>query len=229
MAVPNSAHISPSFAREAVEHLQEGDTQRALALCLAGTTAYPDYATGHFILGKCYEACNRMTDALREYHLALHTLPDNPTLQLLVKSAEGKKRTESQKPITEADMLAENTTGKPPTDNLPDQPSTKEESTIEYLARRLQDAKRINPNSSTIPDSLPLGNERSAKIVTPTVAEIYVTQGQYSEAINAYRELAKQHPEERSRYTKRIDELEQLMTLQRKEKNEDNEQKTKAS
>jgi cytochrome c-type biogenesis protein CcmH/NrfG len=44
-----------------------------------------------------------------------------------------------------------------------------------------------------------------------TLAEIYVQQGQFQEAIHAYRALIERHPEEEEKYTRRIAEIEELL------------------
>jgi cytochrome c-type biogenesis protein CcmH/NrfG len=46
--------------------------------------------------------------------------------------------------------------------------------------------------------------------VTATLAEIYASQGEYDEAIEAYRTLAVQRPGSAERYQKRLGELEDL-------------------
>jgi tetratricopeptide (TPR) repeat protein len=52
----------------------------------------------------------------------------------------------------------------------------------------------------------PLGNE----IVTPTLAEIYVAQGAYREAIRTYTQLVDRRPGEKERFEQRIRELEEI-------------------
>lgn len=47
------------------------------------------------------------------------------------------------------------------------------------------------------------------EIVTPTLAEIYATQGAYREAIRTYSLLLDRRPEERERFEQRIRELEE--------------------
>ncbi len=226
-------NISPSFARDAAEHLRDGNIQHAVDLCLLGTKAFPNYATGHFVLGKCHEAVGRTADALAAYRQALSKLPDNPTLQTLVKNAEETQQKEFQKFVEEQEKRFADKIDTIPAEPFPakEPPKEKEESVIEYLAKRLQDVKRIKPNPSTATESssLPPGGERSLKIVTATMAEIYARQGEFTEAINAYNELAKQHPEEEERVKKRVAELERLLAIQQQEKKLEPLQNKKAS
>jgi pentatricopeptide repeat protein len=52
-------------------------------------------------------------------------------------------------------------------------------------------------------------SERS--IVTVTLAEIYAKQGDYREAIEAYKKLIEQRPEDTGRHAVRMNELEKLL------------------
>jgi tetratricopeptide (TPR) repeat protein len=50
-----------------------------------------------------------------------------------------------------------------------------------------------------------------SSIVTVTLAEIYAKQGEYREALEAYRKLLQQCPDEAGRHAVRIAELERLL------------------
>lgn len=232
--MPETVNISPSFAREAAEHLRDGNIQSAIELCLAGTKAFPNYATGNFVLGKCYDAFGRNVEALVAYREALRKLPGNPTLQTLVKNAEEKEQEEFRKAVEEQEKRFEGKNDTILTEQplAEEPPATKEESAIEYLAKRLQDVKRINPQKQVASEqssAIPAGGVRSLKIVTATMAEILAGQGEYVEAINAYKELQKEHPDEEEKYLKRIGELQQLRAIQQKEKHPDSPENKKAS
>ena len=53
----------PLFARLADLYLHRGMVHRALALCEEGCERFPSYATGYMILGKCYEAQEKLEAA----------------------------------------------------------------------------------------------------------------------------------------------------------------------
>ena len=218
--MPDLLNISPSFARDAAHCLHESDFQRALDLCLAGTKTFPTYATGFFILGRSYEAIGRTVESLMAYKQALSILPDNPTLQSLVMRAEEIELLEFQQyaEVQRSRLEAEKSVS--PTEQIEEARS--EESAIEYLAKRLQDVKRIQPkmtegeegsSSRTSPPDY-----KSMKFVTVTIAEIYAGQEEYAEAIAAYHEIVRQHPEQAALYAKRISEIQQLLDIQQSEK-----------
>lgn len=221
--------IEPSFAREAARHLLDGDIQRAIELCTRGIAAFPHYATGYFVLGKCYEALGRTVESLVEYRRALNMLPDNPEVQLLVKHAEEKEQKEFQKFAKEQEKKLEGKKETVPVEEFLAKKPTSEESAIEYLAKRLQDVKRMQPNTSSTfePDRMQPGSEQ--RFITVTMAEIYASQGVFNESIKAYQEILKQHPEEKERFEKRIRELEELRSNQQLEKKLEGPNNKKAS
>ncbi len=218
--VSESPNISPFFARDAAAYLAEGNTQHAIELCLQGTKAFPQYSTGHLVLGKCYEAFGRTMEALAAYKLALKILPDNATLQALVKLTGEKQQEEYKKFSAEQQQKLGAEKDTVSAQEFFAKGPASEESAIEFLAKRLQDVKRIQPKVTTSSDGVapPIKDDRSVKFVTATMAEIYATQGEYTEAISAYRELLRQHPEEHVKYEGRISEIGQLLEMQQREK-----------
>jgi tetratricopeptide (TPR) repeat protein len=78
---------------------------------------------------------------------------------------------------------------------------------LDSLATQLENAGRIvpqEPEPSLSPEeSAPL----DSIVITPTLAEIYASQGEYGAAIQAYEILIYSKPSERERFEKRISEL----------------------
>jgi len=210
---------SPFFARVAASYLDQGRTREALTLCVEGMKVFPRYVTGSLILGKCYEALGRNAEALLEYRRVVETFPDNATAKALVErtmqtEAEAFQRfVETLEPtlLPRKDTLtfSEFSSGTSPA----------QVNTVEFLIKQLQRAPKL-PRASGMPmipvvqEDLTSGAEPSPVIVTETLAEIYASQGQFREAIQAYRTLAEQKPEESERFTQRITQLEELVRLE---------------
>ena len=209
---------SPFFARVASAYLVQGKTVRAMEMCVPGLKAFPNYATGHLILGRCYEVLGRTVEAMLEYRRALKALPDNPALQKLMKEIEQHEK-EAFAVFAEerSRKLAERKDSLSVEEYLSEEP-TEKESTVEFLLKRLQVAKRAaaerEPAATT--EGKP-GTTTSSFIVTPTLAEIYASQGEFDAAIDAYRRLVVQRPQETERYEKRILQLEQFKKLKQAE------------
>lgn len=91
--------------------------------------------------------------------------------------------------------------------------SETEQNSIEDLAEKLQSAKKITPvinlSEKTVHTVSESETPAGTSFVTPTLAEIYVKQGWFDDAIKAYKTLAANKPADRERFEKRIKELEE--------------------
>jgi len=191
---------SPLFARLASCRLKEGRTQEAIDLCVEGLKTYPDYSTAHLVLGECYEALGRNVEALLEYRRVLKAVPDNFRVKSLLEKAERREQ-ESFKAFAEERVRTLNV----------------KKGTLS-LEGFLSDTKTPEPGgrSEDEPEAAMPG-AGSNKIVTPTLAEIYASQGEYREAIEAYKRLLKERPMESQHFSRRIVELEDLARMQQAE------------
>ncbi len=86
-------------------------------------------------------------------------------------------------------------------------PTAPEPTRWDSLATQLENAERIVPQE---PEPSPSPEESApldSIVITPTLAEIYASQGEYGAAIQAYEILIFSKPNERERFEKRISEL----------------------
>jgi protein tyrosine/serine phosphatase len=92
------------------------------------------------------------------------------------------------------------------------------EGRIEEIAEKLKTQKKITPVINFAEKAPRPASESdtpaSTGFVTPTLAEIYVKQGWYDDAIKAYRTLAANKPAERQRFDQRIAEIEEMKKQQ---------------
>jgi len=184
--IQHQSPLSPSFCQRAEEFLAQGNAEQAHALCREGVARYPDYATGHLVLGKTYEALGRYLDALIEYEAVLRMVPDSQIARRRVEEI-GRRDAEAFAQFVKKQQRV-----------LGD---TKGGASLEqYLAGR----------PATLFTRSRLPGPRPQRFVTPTLAEIYASQGEYDEAIEAYHRLSEQRPANAARYAERIEELEAL-------------------
>ena len=169
------------WAETAAAQLDQGNVAEALRASLEGTRTYPWYATGHMLLGRCFQEQKRLHESLIAYRTALAVLPDNPVVQKLVRDAEY---------TTEA----------------------------EYAAFKLEQGRRLEgkKDQQSLGDFLggkapsPDHQLEQGPFVTPTLAEIYASQGEFGEAIDAYKTLAEHRPEQETHFRERIKQLQEL-------------------
>ncbi len=198
---------SPVFIRLAFMHLEEGRVDEALKLGLEGRKRFPRYATRSLLLGKCFQASGRMLEALLEFRNALRELPDNPMLRALLSELEIRR-------ISEYRLFAE-------TKRKGLQEETRHWSFDEFLAGKAETPPPQPPpekKSAPEPAAAEATPETPSRIVTPTLAEIYASQGEYTEAIAAYRRLRERRPEDAERFDARVQELEDLAKRQQNAK-----------
>jgi tetratricopeptide (TPR) repeat protein len=215
-ALDHSDTVSPWFARVAAGYLEQGETVRALKLCLAGTHEYPRYMTGALILGKCYEAMGQRVEAVLEYRRILDVHPDSAMLHQLCTAVEHREEEEFAVFREKCKHTIRKTGNAVSFERYIAEPVPEEESGIDFLLKQLQAAKsggRPSVPEESLADLKDAG-EGSGKIVTATLAEIYVAQKEYGEAIAAYRALIEQRPGDAERYRERLAEIELLARSQ---------------
>jgi len=184
---------SPRFAEVAVAGLERGETAEAARLCQAGVERFPWYVTGHLVLGRCRETAGHYRAAAGCYRQVLQILPGLAVAEEALARVSGR----------------------------PDEG----ESGVEFLLRQLGQVKRMPPGTEESGPgrggNVQAGRVQSAdagrpearlgKIVTATLAETYVRQGEYGEAVEAYRMLIRQRPGDAGRFAERLAELERLL------------------
>ena len=71
---------APVFARLAEQALRKGRLMRAQVLCEEGCERFPDYPTGHVILGRVYETQGLWEEARTAFDQGLRLDPDQPAV-----------------------------------------------------------------------------------------------------------------------------------------------------
>lgn len=180
--------ISPRFVVHATTLLTAGKNTEAAAACLAGIARYPWYTTGYWVLGKCYEAQGDLAAAHAQYLEVAKRLQGVPSV------TDALERTHVAEAAAASRGAATGTD-------------------VDALLHMLQQAKRVIPPAPG--PKTPLvdisAHQGEGPIVTVTLAEIYARQGEYREALEAYRKLIQQRPDEAGRLAERMAELEQLL------------------
>jgi tetratricopeptide (TPR) repeat protein len=206
--------VSPFFAREAARLFDRGELTEALHVCEQGRERYPWYATASLIMGRCYEELGRTAEAILEYHRILETLPDSKIARVRLDHMENRERTEFQAFVEQQEETLKKEKNSRTFEDFIREGGG--ESAVEFLVKKSQ-----NPPPATAsarPVTTVQENERQAEIVTVTLAEIYAAQGQFREAIAAYRKLMERRPGDAGRFGKRIVELEDLAAASESEK-----------
>jgi tetratricopeptide (TPR) repeat protein len=207
---------SPWFARVAADLLESGNIKEALRICVEGTRVFPRYTTGRLMLGKCYEALGSHVEAMLEYTRVLEVFPDNPLVRELLDRAEQREEQGFDAFAAEWQARLQGRKDRLTFEEYVGTPSAGGNQSMEQIIQQLEGAPRRIPVQDAPPAAegahdIPAS---PARFVTATLAEIYASQGEYDEAIEAYRTLAAQRPGSAERYQKRLAELEELKRMQ---------------
>jgi tetratricopeptide (TPR) repeat protein len=214
---------SPFFARLAAQYIKEGRTKEALDLCLEGVKVFPHYATGHLVLARCYEALGRNIEAMLEYRMVLKVVPDNVPVQTQMKLVEQREQEAFKSFAEERTRQLKDRKNEIRAEGYVGEESPQKDGNVDVILKRLQDVKKIPPSSDAAappePEKAQAEAPSKGRIVTETLAEIYASQGEYGEAIEAFRRLMTERPLESERYEKRIGQLEELARHQQSQRN----------
>jgi tetratricopeptide (TPR) repeat protein len=209
MVTEGSQDVSSWFARRASERIEAGDTAEAARLCTEGIAEYPWYATGVFILGKCYETLGRTAEAILEYRRAVALMPDAAVVREALSRVERRDQGAFEAFAVQQANLLNRVPGSVGFEEYIAGEAGAAEGSADFL-RKQAEAARHDEARAAAEKEKGTSPVPSSRIVTVTLAEIYAAQGEYREAMEAYRLLMERRPEEAEGFQKRIRELERL-------------------
>lgn len=209
MATAGPAGISPWFARRAAERLASGDTADAVRLCTEGVAEYPWYATGAYILGRCFEHLGRIAEAIMEYRRASILAPDSRVVRDALARAEQRDRHAFEAYAAQQINALKRPSGSVGFEEYVAGEGGAAEGSADFLRKQADAARHEDARAGAGKDTADVPSP-SPRIVTVTLAEIYAAQGEYREAVEAYRILLQRRPDEAEGFHRRIRELEIL-------------------
>lgn len=192
---------SPLFTRVAAVELQKGNYQEANRILEEGINSHSFYPTAFLLLSLCKAYEGKETEAKIVAKIGSDLINSKETYEYYCKKIEAI--IEERKSISETmrpNFIEENNSME----------SDAIESKLEILAEQLSKAKII-PKANEENNELEIPEYKGKKIVSETLAEIYFSQKNYSDAISAYEELINQKPEKAEYYLNRIDEIKSRM------------------
>ena len=184
------------FARLASAYLKADKVNQAIEVCEQGLSHHSDYVSGHMVMASCYFKVGLLEQAEKEYHRVLELDSEHEAAyyhlgEIYIEQKRIDLALDSYQHILRLDPLNE-------------------------TAR-----KRINQLKGLKTDMIPTTNLHDIdtesdiqedSILTPTLAEVYASQGLTDRAISVLRRLLEQdHHKEFAR--KRLRELEKQLQL----------------
>lgn len=198
----DQAPDSRLFAPLADAYRKNGQVDRAIELCEAGLIRYPDYASAHVILGKCFYDKGATERSRAEFERVIELDAENMVaLKFMgdILLAEGK-RDDAVSYLRR--LLAIDPTNEEVAAMLG---GLEEEFQIKEID--LEEAKRA------------AAEERNDEVATMTLAGIYAAQGYYSKALKIYGEIldAQPHNVEAKRMVEKIEKMMETSDREREE------------
>ncbi len=195
---------SPLFARVASIFIEKGNINDAIRILKTGIVDFPSYPTAYFILALAYAYSGDEEESLTTAAVGRDLLG--------VSSTYNYYEEKIQKIISERNALSE--TARPAffSDELTAEEIAEEkfEDRLDLLAEQLSKAKIVPKEND---DSAPVKMDefKADKIISDTMAEIFISQRKFNEALEIYNELLKQKPEKAGIYLQKISDLNSMM------------------
>lgn len=197
---------SPLFARVAASEIELGNVNDAIKILESGITIYPSYPTAYFILAIANAYAGQEDQAKGYAEVGSELLGSPETLEFYEKKileiiSERNSLSETTRPAFISDAKEE----------IAENVYEKIEDKLDILAEQLSKAKIIpkgidDPAIEVTSSVIPI-----KKIVSDTMAEIFLSQKNYAEALSIYTELLRQRPERAGIYLQKISDINSLM------------------
>jgi len=199
---------SPLFLRTAYYHLQISEPQTALSILEKGLKIFPDHPLAFILMGKIHIKLGELELAKFFFKKSSELLNSNQTFiyyknEFKLKDKQTSPFDSSRGSIfinsTSEDLLKELLLPAK-TNSIEDRLSQIAEELINTRIVQTDDISFREPNQREyLPDKSRLASE--------TLANIYLSQGQKSEAIKVYESLFQRNPEKKEYYLEKIREL----------------------
>lgn len=188
------------FAPLADAYRKSGEVERAIELCEEGLERYPDYASAHVILGKCFYDKGATERARAEFLRVMELDPENMVAlkfmgDILLAEGNREKAVECYSRLLTIDP------------------------TNEVVARMLEEVQEeFQVKKIDLDDDKAVKKVESPKeLATMTLAGIYAAQGYYNKALKIYKDIIRKEPGN-SEAQEMVEKLQSMMDSSERER-----------
>lgn len=166
------------FAPLADAYRKNGDVEKAIELCENGLETYPDYASAHVILGKCFYDKGATERSRAEFERVIEIDPENMVAlkfmgDILMAEGDRDEAIACYRRILAIDPTNEEVSGK-----------------LKGLENEFREREIDLDNEDTVRKA-----GHPGELATMTLAGIYAAQGYYNKALKIYREILDSEPD----------------------------------
>jgi tetratricopeptide (TPR) repeat protein len=187
---------SPLFARVASNIIDQGNIFEAVSILENGLSNYPDYPSAIFILALAHAYSGNEKEARSLVRKGAGIIQSDSVLDFYMDKISSIIKERNSLPITKKIDFDEPVGEEP---KLEDQ--------LEVLAQKLTGAKINYKADEDSPVKTEIEEFKGEKIVSETLAEIYLSQNKFQDALNVYKELIKKNPDKADDYVLRVAEI----------------------
>lgn len=192
--------LTPLFARKAGYELDKKNLEDVIEILTKGLKNYPNYAVPYLLLGKAYALKGDYTEAIENIKKGSDLIPSKKTYDFYLNEIENIKNKVSLgfsnvNKAEETSSVNEEIYG---INSIP------KDEKLRDLVRELSPEHKTERPVKRTEQEKSFGKNI---IVSETLAKIYISQGEYNEAIEIYNLLKEKHPDKVEYYSKKIDEL----------------------
>jgi len=203
---------SPLFARVALSEVEHGSIPDAINILQNGIRLYPAYSSPYIILALANAYSGNKDEALKYLSKGCEIINSPDTFNFYKEKiasiiTDRNSLSESLRPgfLMSQDINPKENNFQSNIENDVDI-----EEKLDELALQLSKAK-IKPKPDSQSDEITeLPEFKGKKIATETLAEIFINQKNYNQAIFIYEELIQQKPENKDTYLEKISEIKQF-------------------
>ncbi len=189
---------SPLFARVASNIIDQGNILEAVSILEGGLKNYPDYPSAIFLLALAQAYSGNEIEARSLARKGAGIIQSDSVLDFYMDKISSIIKERNSLSITKKIDFDEPV-------NLNEEPNLEDQ--LEILAQKLTGAK-INykaDEDSTVKSEIE--EYKGEKIASETLAEIYLSQNKFHDALNVYKELIKKNPDKADDYVLKVAEI----------------------
>ena len=209
---------SPLFVRTANMEIEQNNIEKAIEILNYGIEQYPQYSTAYLILSKAYTLAGNYPMALKNIKKGSDLIHSKRTFDYYLRDLENIKKQRSLFEnnsrnifMVDTDVLAN---AKEPDlfkgeEKAVEKKQVSVDDRLDQIAREISSAKipEVNNQKTSVNNFLTSISSKSM-IVSETLAKIYITQGEFKEAIEVYKKLIIKDSGKKDYYLQKISDLE---------------------
>ena len=200
---------SPLFARVAASEMESANILNAIKILETGLELHSHYPTPYLLLALANAYAGREDEARSNAIMGSELLGSPNTLEFYLKKisdiiAERNSLSNAKRPAFLTEVKEEKV------DKIEDEFENLEDK-LDILAERLSKAKIVLKGMGDTMPEFSAPEVKIKRIVSDTMAEIFLSQKNYQEAITIYEELLEQKPDKADFYLQKIADLKSLL------------------